>query len=156
MEKLIIEKNKEDYYILEINDNGDTIEFDLTDITLPERIMNAGEEIIKIGKKYTEKEKELIKKYGKNAKDLSKKDEENLSKEYMSLVKEHGKEMRKQFDSFLGEGTCYKIFGDKESIDQYNRLMNGLQPHFEKMHIQKEKAQQKLVDKYLDKKSEVI
>lgn len=148
MEKLIIEKDREDYYILEINDKGDTIEFDLTDITLPERIMNAGENIQKLGKEYAKKEKELLEKYKDN--------DEELAQEYIKLTKEHGLASRKIFDSFLGEGTCYKIFGDKESIGQYVKLMDALEPHFEKMKIKKEKAQQRLIDKYLDKKSEVI
>lgn len=148
MEKLVLENNKEDYYILEINDNGDTIEFDLTDITLPERIINAGENMENLGKEYSQKEKELLEQY--------KDDEETLTKEYIKLAKEHGQKSRKIFDSFLGEGTCYKIFGEKESLDQYLRLMDALQPHFEKMQIKKEKAQQRLVDKYLNRQSDVI
>lgn len=148
MEKLILERNKEDYYVLEINDEGDTIEFDLTDITLPERIINAGEKMEKLGKEYTKKEKELLEQY--------KGDEETLTREYIKLAKEHGKESRKIFDSFLGEGACYKIFGESESIDQYVRLMDALQPHFEKMQIKKEKAQQRLAERYLQKQSDVI
>ena len=51
MEKLNLERNKEDFYILEVNEKGETIEFDLTDISLPEKIMKASENIGKLEKK---------------------------------------------------------------------------------------------------------
>jgi len=148
MEKLILEKNPEDYYILEVNDKGETIEFDLTDITLPEKFINAGNQIERFGKIYADKEKQILEEY--------KDDEEKLYKEYTKLIIERGEKYREIFDDFLGKGACYKIFGDKESIGQYNKLIDALKPHIEKMKIKKEKAQQRLVDKYLNKKSDVI
>lgn len=148
MEKLILEKDREDYYILEVNDKGDTIEFDLTDIGLPERIMNAGDKIIEIGKKYTELEQKILNEF--------KDDEEKRTRELIKLDKQHATEIRKQFDSFLGEGGCQKIFGDKENIGQYNKLMEALEPHFEKMKIKSEKARQKLANKYIEDKNGVI
>lgn len=148
MEKLVLEKNMEDYYVLTINDEGDEIEFDLTDMGLIEKIMNAGDNIEKYGKEYSEREKAILENTG-----LS--DEERV-RQLIELDDEHDKKMRKLFDSFLTEGACDKIFGDKKSVGQYNKLLEALEPHFKKMKIQREKAQQRLVNKYLDKKSDVI
>lgn len=147
MEKLILEKNKEDYYILEVNDKGDTIEFDLTDIRLPQLIMEAGDNLEKLGKEYAEKEKEIM--------ETCKTDEEK-ARAFIKLDDEHSKKQRKLFDSFLGEGACFKIFGNKENFGQYNALLDALEPHFKKMKFKRDKAQERLANKYLEKKSDVI
>ena len=55
--------------------------------------------------------------------------------------------MREIFDSFLGEGACQKIFGDKERYGQYNRLMDALEPHFNKMKIDLDKAKKRIIEK---------
>lgn len=147
MEKLNLERNKDDFYILEVNDNGDTIEFDLTDIKLPQLIMEAGDNLEKLGKEYAEKEKEIL--------ETCKTDEEK-ARAYIKLDEEHAKKQRKLFDSFMGEGACYKIFGDKENLGQYNALLEALEPHFKKMKFKRDKAQQRLANKYLEKNSGVI
>ena len=147
MEKLVLEKNLDDYYILEVNDKGDTIEFDLTDIRLPQLIMEAGDNMEKLGNEYAKKEKEILE---------SSKTEEEKVRELFEIENEHSKELRKLFDSFLGEGACYKIFGNKESFGQYNKLMEALEPHFKKMKFKRYKAQERLANKYIEKKSDVI
>ena len=60
MEKLVLERDRDDFYILEVNDKGETIEFDLTDIALPEKILNASNTIGRLDKEYREKIVELI------------------------------------------------------------------------------------------------
>lgn len=147
MEKLILERDENDYYKLEINDNGDYIEFDLTDIGLAERVMKASEEIDKINKEITKKEMEIVKTI---------KDETEQAKAFIKIESEKDKELRKQFDSFLGEGACQKIFGNKKKYGQYALLMEALEPHFAKMQIQMKKAKNKLVQKYLPKKNDVM
>lgn len=147
MEKLNLERNKDDFYILEVNDNGDTIEFDLTDIRLPQLIMEAGDNFEKLGKEYAEKEKEILETCKTN---------EEKARAYIELDDEHAKKQRKLFDSFLGEGACQKIFGDKESFGQYNALLNALEPHFKKMKFKRDKAQERLAKKYMEQKSDVI
>lgn len=147
MEKLILERDENDYYRLEINDKGDFIEFDLTDIGLAERVMKASEEIDKLHKEYTEKEIKVNEEI---------KDETERAKQFIKLECEKDKELRKQFDSFLGEGACQKIFGNKKNYGQYMMLMEALEPHFAKMQIQMKKAKNKLAQKYLPKKNDVM
>lgn len=144
MEKLVLEKDKEDLYILEVNDKGDTIEFDLTDIGLAERILKASDKIIEIDKKYKEQLETI---------DCNK--EEDIKK-LIELEVEKSKKMRELFDSFLGDGACQKIFGDKNNYGQFLSLMEALEPHFAKMKIKIDKAKRKLADKYIIKNKEVI
>lgn len=140
MEKLILERNKEDFYILEVNDKGETIEFDLTDISLPERIMLASDKIYQLDKQYRE---EMIK-IGEEAITM-----EAKTRKCISLEKEKCLQMREQFDSFLGKNACQKIFGDKNYYGMYLQLFDALEPHFKKMEIKVQKAKKKLAQKYL-------
>lgn len=148
MEKLILEKNREDYYILEVNDKGDTIEFDLTDIGLAERIMNSSDRITEQDKKYQKKVVELSETF--------KDDEVQLTREIIKLEKEQCQEMRRIFDDFLGEGACQKIFGDKNHYGQFNKLLDALEPHYKKMELKMQKAKRKLADKYMEKEKDVM
>ena len=109
--------------------------------------MKASEEIERLNKEYTEKQIKVNEEI---------KDETEKAKKFIKLECEKDKELRKQFDSFLGEGACQKIFGDKKNIGQYMMLMNALEPHFAKMQIQMKKAKNKLVQKYLPKKNDVM
>lgn len=146
MEKLNFNLEKE-VYRLEINDEGDFIEFDLTDITLPEKFLNASDNITKLDFEYSQEERKIQKS------DLS---ETEKIKASIKLEKEKTQEMRKVFDSFLGEGTCEKIFGSVDHYYQFVALIEALEPHFEKMNFNVQKARKKLANKYLDKDKEVI
>ena len=148
MEKLILERNEEEFYRLEVNDNGDYIEFDLTDIGLADRIMNASDKILEVDEKYQAKVKEIN--------EVNKDNEDNLIKETIKLELASCQEMRKIFDSFLGDGACQKIFGNSNNYWQFLNLMEALEPHYEKMRIKLKKAKNKLVAKYKDNKNEVM
>lgn len=145
--KLEIKRNREDFYKLQINDTDDYIEFDLTDIGLPERILNASNNIFKMDKDYQEKMKEIVE---KNATD-----EEKLI-EKLKLEKEKCLAMRKEFDSFLGEGACQKIFGDTNYYGMYLQLFDALEPHFKKMEIKLKKGKEILANKYLNNTKDVL
>lgn len=148
MEKLNLQRNKEDFYILEVNDNGDTIEFDLTDIGLADKIMKASERILEVDKEYQEN----IEKFTNEFKD----DKVELTRNIIKLEMSKSAEMRKIFDSFLGEGACQKIFGDKNNYGQFVNLMDALEPHFNKMELKIDKAKRRLVEKYLPNNNNVI
>lgn len=148
MEKLILERNEEEFYRLEVNDNGDYIEFDLTDIGLTDRIMTASDKIVKLDEKYQKRIKDI---YEKN-----KNNQELLIRETIKEEKQQCLEMRKVFDSFLGEGACQKIFGDKNNYGQFLNLMEALEPHYEKMKIKLSLAKKKLANKYKINNSDVM
>ena len=145
--KIEIKRDREDFYILEVNDKGDTIQFDLTDICLPEKILNASENLAKINAKYDE---DIMKIEQEND------DEEQKARKIMALDKEAAIKSREIFDSFLGEGACKKIFGDSNYFGMYVELFNQLEPHFDKMIIKSKKAKTRLAEKYLPKKNGVM
>lgn len=148
METLKIKRNKEDFYRLQINDTEDYIEFDLTDIGLPERIMIASDNILKLDKEYSI-QKQKIEEENKN-------DEINLLRESIKLEKEKCFEMRKEFDGFLGEGACQKIFGNTNYYGMFLQLFDALEPHFKKMEINLKKGKENLAKKYIDKGKDVL
>lgn len=146
MEKLNLQRDRDDFYILEVNDKGDTIEFDLTDISLPEKIFEASENIAKIDKEYREEMLKL----------QDEKDKYLMTKKGIEIEKNKCMEMRKEFDSFMGEGACQKIFGDKNYYGMFLQLFDALEPHFKKMEIKTQKAKSKLASKYLPKNEDVM
>lgn len=139
--KLQIERDREDFYILEINDKGDYVEFDLTDIGLAEKILKASENIFRIDAECKKGKTDIYEMY--------KDEKERLVQETINLENKKSDETAKEMDSFLGEGTCKKIFGDKKNIGQYLMLLDALEPHFAKMEIKIDKAKRKLVQKYM-------
>lgn len=151
METLRIEKK--DTYIIEVNDAGETIEFDLVDISLPMRFNKA----------YLEVEKSLrwlegqIALKDKEASDSEKvglltKGEEKLLKAWDKAFKD----MRKAMDNFLGEGGCQKVFGDRNYLEMWSDLFDALEPHIEKMGIRNEDIKNRIKAKYSKKDEGVL
>lgn len=147
MEKLILEKDEKSVYKLQVNDNGDYIEFDLADINLPTKILDASDRLSNIDAEFQEK-----------ALKIEKEETDKIQKvrKQLLLDKEYAQEMRKIFDSFLGEGACQKIFGDKEQYGQYSRLMDALKPHFDKMHVDIQKAKKRIIERIKNENKDVI
>lgn len=151
MESLRIEKK--DTYIIEVNDAGETIEFDLVDISLP----------LRFNKAYLEVEKSLrwlegqIALKDKEASDSEKvglltKGEEKLLKAWDKAFKD----MRKAMDNFLGEGGCQKVFGDRNYLEMWSDLFDALEPHIEKMGIRNEDIKNRIKAKYSKKDEGVL
>ncbi len=145
--KIEIKRDRSDFYILEVNDKGDTIQFDLTDISLPEKILKASEELKNIDEDYKNNILQIDKE------EISK---EEKAKKVIEIDKEFSIKSRKIFDGFMGEGACQKIFGDANYYGMYIELFEQLEPHFDKMIIKSQKAKQRLVEKYKPKKSDVM
>ena len=148
MEKLNLQRDKKDFYELEVNDKGDKIVFDLMDIGLLNNIMVASDKIALVDKKC----KEEIEKVQEQYKD----DKEKIIRETTRIELEKCLELRKYFDSFLGEGACQKIFGNTNRYEQFIDLMYALEPHFAKMEIQILEAKKRLAEKYKPKKNDVM
>ena len=149
--KLRIEKR--DIYTIEVNDNGDTIEFDLADIELPFKCERALDKINKLKKDFNIKIKIINKKQ-----DFTKKGEymSNNEKELLNAQKQMFKDMRIAMDEFLGQGACQKIFGDRNYLEMYDDLMKELNPHLDKMEFNLKGIKKRIIDKYADKNTKVI
>ena len=145
--KIEIKRDRSDFYILEVNDKGDTIQFDLTDISLPEKILKASEELKNIDDDYKNNILQIDKE------EMSK---EEKARKVIEIDKNFSIKSRKIMDSFLGDGACQKICGDANYYGMYIELFDQLEPHFEKMVIKSQKAKQRLVEKYKPQKSDVM
>lgn len=144
---------KKDIYTIEVNDNGDTIEFDLVDIELPFKCERALAEVNRI---YKELKGKLV--------IIEKQEDHKLDGEIMTANEKAKldahrkayKEMRVAMDAFLGAGACQKIFGDRNYVEMYDDLFEQLAPHFEKMKINTEGIAARIKDKYSKKDDGVL
>lgn len=151
MESLRIERK--DIYTIEVNDNGDTIEFDLVDIELPFKCERALNEVNRI---YKELQAKLV--IIEKKKDHQIKGEIITANEKARLEAHRTafKEMRVAMDAFLGEGACQKIFGDRNYVEMYDDLFEQLEPHFEKMKLNTEGITARIKAKYSKKNDGVL
>ena len=154
-------KNK-DLFRIEVNDKGEYIEFDLSDVSLNFRCYEAIDKINKLIKEASKKEKELLSKILEE--DIEDYDTQN-KREYAKLQNETFNEMRKAMDYFLGDGACQKIFGDYNNYDMFDLLLEEFEKpreeldgksYFDKMQITSNNLQERLMEKYNKNKKAVI
>ena len=151
MNSLRIEKR--DIYTIEVNDNGDIIEFDLVDIELPFKCERALSEVDRIQKDLKAKLVIIEKKEDRQQKGkLMTVNEEARLEAYKRAFKE----MRVAMDAFLGEGACQKIFGDRNYIEMYDDLFEALAPHMEKMKLNTDGITARIKAKYAPKDDGVL
>ena len=144
---------KKDIYTIEVNDLGETIEFDLVDIELPFKAERALAEVNRI---YKDLQAKLV--------IIEKREDHQLNGEIMTANekakleahKNAYKEMRVAMDAFLGAGACQKIFGDRNYVEMYDDLFEQLAPHFEKMKLNTEGIAARIKDKYSKKDDGVL
>ena len=138
-------------YVIKVNNKGETIEFDPSDLNLSSKIMKAFAKIDEIEKKLQEEINELSK--------MPKIKIHNIDKRDLlatDLLNQKYNECREIMDDFLGENACQKIFGDVNYLDMWNDLFYQLKPHFKKMNINTKSMQKGLVNKYSSKGKMVI
>lgn len=144
---------KKDIYTIEVNDLGETIEFDLLDIEMPFKCERAFNEINRV---YRELKAKLV--------IIEKQEDHKLDGEFMTANEKAKldahrfafKEMRVAMDTFLGAGACQKIFGDRNYLEMYDDLFMQLEPHFEKMKLNTEGIAERIKAKYTKKDDGVL
>lgn len=146
MESLRVKNN--DIYEIEVNDQGDSITFYLTDIELPLKIERMYQMISEIGQDM-KKEVEVTEEDGTGVID-AKKLAENRQ------VAEAFKKMRAATDEVLGEGACQKIFGDINYLTMFDDLFEALEPHLTKMNLQTANINKRIMEKYKKEDEEVV
>ena len=151
---------KKDIYTIEVNDKGECIEFDLADVGLSLRCVEALEKIKKIKIDAINQEKIIKKKQDVPGKYISKN-----QKEILYLWKDTFKKMRQAMDLFLGEGACQKIFGDRNYIEMFDDLMEELnkpreeyngKSHMDNLNITFDGMKERIMKKYKDINKKVI
>ncbi len=152
MEQLRIQRK--DLYEIQVNDNGDTIVFQLGDLTLADKLNQAYEEIRKVQEELRQKILIINKK-----KDFKPKNSiiTNNQLAVSKAQKEAFLKMRKAIDLFLGEGGCQKVFGDDNYYEMFNDLFEALEEkdenglsHLDKMGISKDSIDKRIKEKYKD------
>lgn len=151
MESLRIEKK--DIYTIEVNDKGETIEFDLLDIELPFRCERTMSEVARISKDLQAQLVIISKKqdHKQDGKLMTANEEATVT-----AYKKAFAEMRVAADSFLGEGACQKIFGDRNYIEMYDDLFTALAPHLEAMKLTNDGIIERIKAKYGKKDDGVL
>lgn len=158
MNKLRVEKKNT--YTIEVNDNGETIEFDLADIELPFKLQRAYDGIKKAQTQLKGKiaiiEKQQDRKDNKHL--MSKNEEEMLKAWKQTFI-----DMRKAMDEFLGDGGCQKIFGDSNYLEMFDDLFDELSKpqedglsHLDKMQISRDGMLERIKNKYTVKTNNSI
>ncbi len=105
---------KDNIYRIEVNDDGEYIEFDLQDVSLNIKYYNALEEI-----------NSLMEETNKKQKELNERKAETI--EYLKLEDDTFKKSREIMDSFLGLNACQKIFGNRNYYDMFYDLVDELE-----------------------------
>lgn len=155
-------KNK---YAIEVNDNGDTISFDLSDFSLPAKLLNVYNNLEELTSKYDKENKAILEREDevlqvvKTLDEKGKEIETSITKNQMDIIKltdQYYTDARKALDEFLGENACQKIFGESNYMDMFDDLMEQLAPHFEKMGLNIQKMQKGLTQKYKQKNSNIL
>ena len=144
---------KKDIYTIEVNDNGDTIEFDLVDIELPFKCEKSWSEVNRISKELQAQLVIISKQEDskQNGKLMTKKEEATVE-----AYRKAFKEMRAAMDCFLGDGACQKIFGDRNYHEMFNDLYEELKPHLEKMELTSHGIMDRIKAKYGKKDDGVL
>lgn len=146
MQGIRIKKNN--VYKIEVNDEGEYIEFDLEDIGLRTKLYKALENIRRIEKEYTEKFRKV-----------------KSNKELAFVENDFYQELRNAMDSFLGENACKKIFGDRNYANMFNDLLEELtkkrkelnnKSHFDMLQLSTKEINSKIMEKYKKNKKNVI
>lgn len=139
-----------DLYVIEVNDNGDTIEIAKNDVDLPLKVAKCHDDIQKIVKRLEDLDKlergEI--KEGQVFTDSEIEEFTTFSECYSA--------MRKAVDRLLGEGACQKIFGDNNWLEMFDDLFEALQPHFEAMGVTSFSRTVEAIDKKYGDKEEVL
>ena len=156
MNQLRIKRDENDFYKINIADDGTEIIFDLADIGLGFRCQKAFERVKKneqitlgkiqaVNKKYKDNE---VRKEGIFT---------NFEKEIYQLYGEMFAENRKIMDEFFNcEGAIEKLFGDSNYIDMYDDLFEAFEPHFKAMNLNVENIKNRLSKKYQKRSERVL
>lgn len=123
MDKIHISRNKKR---IEVNDNGEYIELDFDDQSLPYRFMQTMKSIYSRKQEF---DRRIATDNGTNMNSV------------IELEYEINTYFKAEIDKLFGDGTCRKVYGDiLPSVDMHIELLNQLLPFFEEYaHKRREK-----------------
>lgn len=145
-------------YIIEVNDKGDTISFDMADTSLTSKVCKMFERVEALSKEYEKKAAEIDQRDDKphSCFDFVGNDGEIESKtlitqnqyDKVELIDSFYIEARAAVEVLLGVGACQKIFGSKNYFEMFDDLAEQLAPHFEKIGVSYNKLKHSAAQKH--------
>ena len=146
-----IEVRNESVYTISVNGIEDLIKLDLTDLSLPAKLMDLSQKCTEADEKLRQKMEALGEIDTNNTDQIA---------EVLSIINDECNELRKIVDAFLGKGVCQAIFGDTNYFNMFTDLFEALKPEFEKAiekgNLSMEKMQKSLGDKYKPNDKKVL
>lgn len=147
MEKIRIQ-NK-DAVVIEVNDKGETIQFDFNDTSLPIKVMKMLADIEEQEKNFNAKLEELAK---------EKDNEEEIEYygikvtngfiKYTELCNDFCNVCRGYIDELFGENASQKIFGTTNRPDMFTEFFSQVEPYLKKAGANMIKSKKELADRY--------
>jgi hypothetical protein len=140
-------------YVIEVNDKGETISFDVSDTSLASKMISTFDKINKLAAEYEGKAKAIEARPDEAFKVavIDGKEKTLFTKnqyDSATMIDELYQKSRETLDSFLGEGACQKIFGDKNYLNMFNDLAEQLEPHFKKVGLKFEDIKKRAAEKH--------
>lgn len=142
MDKVIYKK--EGIKRIQVNEQGDYIEFDLLDIELPLKVEKTRKELLKQNSIFRNRCKAIEKQY-KDNRDLM------MTNTYKAEL-DFCKKCREVLDGLLGEGACQKIFGNTNRYGMFEDYFDQLSEILGNLEIDIEAIKEKLINKYKQSK----
>jgi hypothetical protein len=141
-------------YTIEVNDDGDTIEFDISDTGLATKMVKTFDKVNDLIDEYQEKGREIDERPDEPFKTavIDGAEKTLITKNQYDgaqMIDELYSKSRETLDTFLGEGACQKIFGNSNYLSMFEDLSEQLKPHFEKMGLNAQNLKAKTVNKYM-------
>lgn len=145
--KIRIKRNEEDFYRINISDEGDEIVFDLTDIGLFNKAEKAFRDVKANENRATQRLKAVDNKYVNQV--MNEKLEEQRKVEYVKIYNDMFVENRRIMNEFFNNPKAMDcLFGDANYFEMYNDLFEQLEPHFKKMQLNVGSIKDRLEKKY--------
>jgi len=153
--KNYIRVKSETEYRIEVNDNGDEIVFDLRDTSLHSKVAKMLDTVNELTARLEKEEARIKATTDKPRIDINSESVMTQNQyDMMELINQFYIEQRAALDAFMGEGSCQKIFGDRNYHGMIDDLMVALKPHFEKMGVSTNAIMESTAQKYIPNREE--
>ncbi len=155
MAKNSIRVHSQSEYVIEVNDAGETITFDLADTGLGSRLFKMLEQIDQLTERYKGLAQDMDAEPDAPS-ELPVPASGAITRRQVQaavLIDEFYIEARVAMDTFFGAGACQKIFADRNYFDMFADLLEQLKPHFEKMGLNADGIKARTIGKYKPSKT---